>query len=157
RSLVDRMLAYDWKFTLVDNDLPKVVGTTELAGVDVGFPMLADELVDFSLRIPHEWKLKGLRLRRCFSEALREFLPDEIIRKKKHGFGLPFGVWLSRDPTLRAFALGLLDNLRQRRVVRGELIDTLLTERLKSHPGYYGEMVFILLTLEAWLEHHAPD
>ena len=37
---VDRMLAYDWRFTLSDNDLPKVSGTTRLAGIDVGYPLL---------------------------------------------------------------------------------------------------------------------
>ncbi len=44
------MLEYDWKYTLADNDLPKVCGTAALAGVAVGFPFLADEIVDFSLR-----------------------------------------------------------------------------------------------------------
>jgi Asparagine synthase len=31
---------------------------------------------------------------------LRGFLPDEIITKKKQGFGLPFGVWALRDQRL---------------------------------------------------------
>jgi asparagine synthase (glutamine-hydrolysing) len=51
-SLVNRMLGYDWKFTLADNDLPKVRVATELAGVSVGFPLLARDLTDFSLSIP---------------------------------------------------------------------------------------------------------
>ena len=32
-SLVNRMLGFDWKYTLADNDLPKVVGATSLAGL----------------------------------------------------------------------------------------------------------------------------
>ena len=47
RSLINRMLAFDWKYTLADNDLPKVVGATSLAGVSVGFPLLDDNLVAF--------------------------------------------------------------------------------------------------------------
>jgi asparagine synthase (glutamine-hydrolysing) len=65
-SVVNRMLAYDWKYTLADNDLPKVCGTTALAGIDVGFPLLDDELVDFSLRLAPALKLKGLKLRWFF-------------------------------------------------------------------------------------------
>ena len=34
-ALVDRMLEYDWKYTLADNDLPKVRGTAALAGMEV--------------------------------------------------------------------------------------------------------------------------
>ncbi|HAF54216.1 MAG TPA: asparagine synthase, partial [Thauera sp.] len=64
-----------------DNDLPKVIGTTQLAGVEVAFPLLSDELTDFSTTLPPEWKLKRLTLRWFFKEALRGFLPDEIIAK----------------------------------------------------------------------------
>ena len=88
-ALINRMLAWDWKYTLADNDLPKVVDTADLAGVDVGFPLLSDELFDFSLGLPPEWKLKGLSLRWFFKEALRGFLPDEIIRPDLRRLGLP--------------------------------------------------------------------
>ncbi|GIX29523.1 MAG: hypothetical protein KatS3mg123_3404 [Burkholderiales bacterium] len=39
RALVNRMLEYDWKYTLADNDLPKVLGATALAGVQAAFPV----------------------------------------------------------------------------------------------------------------------
>ncbi len=84
-SLVNRMLAFDWRYTLADCDLPKVVGSTKLAGLEVGFPMLDDRLLAFSQTLPTEYKLKGLKLRWFFKEALRGFLPDEIIAKKKQG------------------------------------------------------------------------
>jgi asparagine synthase (glutamine-hydrolysing) len=32
-----------------------------------------------------------------------------------------------------------------------------LDQRLAEHPGYYGEMVWILMMLEQWLRVHAPD
>jgi asparagine synthase (glutamine-hydrolysing) len=150
-SLLNRMLAYDWKYTLEDNDLPKVVGTTSLAGVRVAFPLLDDALLDFSLRLPPGMKLKGQKLRWFFKEALRGFLPDEIITKKKHGFGLPFGVWATRHPRLKAFASDTLVSLKKRGIVRPEFIDELLSKRLAEHPGFYGEAVWILMMLELWL------
>jgi asparagine synthase (glutamine-hydrolysing) len=51
-SALNRMLAFDWRYTLAEADLPKVCGTTALAGVAVGFPFLDDELLDFSLSCP---------------------------------------------------------------------------------------------------------
>ena len=48
KSLINRMLALDFKFTLADSDLPKVTRMCELAGVDVVFPMLDDDLIDFA-------------------------------------------------------------------------------------------------------------
>ena len=155
-SLVNRMLAFDWRYTLADCDLPKVVGTTTLAGVGVGFPMLDDQLLAFSQKLPTAYKLKGLQLRWFFKEALRGFLPDEIITKKKQGFGLPFGVWANTHPALKALATDSLQNLARRGVVRADFIQALLTQRLPEHPGYFGEMVWILMMLEQWLDAKAP-
>jgi asparagine synthase (glutamine-hydrolysing) len=156
-SGVDRNLAFDWRYTLAENDLPKVCGTTALAGLQVGFPMLDHDLVDFSLRLPTNYKLRGLKLRWFFKEALRGFLPDEIITKKKQGFGLPFGVWAVRNETLRKLAQDSLRHLSTRGFVQPVFIKALLDHRLAEHPGYYGEMVWILMMLEQWLARHAPN
>lgn len=156
-SDLNRTLAFDWRYTLGESDLPKVRETTRLAEVAVGFPFLDDRLLDFSLKLPLHYKLKGLKLRWFFKEALRGFLPDEIITKKKQGFGLPFGVWLTRTPALRQLAEGSLQSLAQRHIVRPAFIQSLLNERMNEHPGYYGEMVWILMMLEQWLQKHAPS
>jgi asparagine synthase (glutamine-hydrolysing) len=96
-----------------------------------------------------------LKLRWIFKEALRGFLPDEILAKKKQGFGLPFGVWANRHPALWAFASDSLQALGTRGIVRPEFIRKLLQEHLPAHPGYYGEMVWILMILEQWLRRQA--
>ena len=156
-SLLDRQLAFDWRYTLAENDLPKVCGTTQLAGIEVGFPMLDAQLLAFSMQLPPAYKLKGLKLRWFFKEALRGFLPDEIITKKKQGFGLPFGVWAHQHAGLNTLARSSLRGLAGRGIVEPAFITTLLDERLAEHPGYYGEMIWILMMLEQWLQRHAPD
>jgi asparagine synthase (glutamine-hydrolysing) len=156
-SHLNQELAYDWRFTLAESDLPKVVGATSFAGLTVGFPMLDDRLLAFSLKLPTHYKLKGQQLRWFFKEALRGFLPDEILTKKKQGFGLPFGVWVNTHPALKAMATDSLHSLSRRGVVRGDFIEPLLTKRLPEHPGYFGEMVWILMMLEQWLAAKAPN
>jgi asparagine synthase (glutamine-hydrolysing) len=151
-SLVNRMLALDFKYTLADNDLPKVVRSSELAGVDVRFPLLHDELVAFSARLPPDLKLRGTRLRYFFKQALREFLPREIIAKTKHGFGMPFGRWVQSHEPLRQLASESLAALKKRRIVRAEFIDRLTGVHVKSHADYYGTMIWVLMMLEQWLE-----
>ena len=153
---VNRTLAFDWRYTLAEADLPKVCGSARLAGVDVGFPFLDEALLAFSMRLPASYKLKGLSLRWFFKHALRGFLPEAIISKKKQGFGLPFGVWATRHEPLHRLASDALRSLATRGIVRPQFIETLLTELLPAHPGYYGEMVWILCMLELWLQRHAP-
>lgn len=155
--LVNRMLAYDWRYTLAENDLPKVIGSAQLAGVSVGFPLLDDRLLEFSLTLPAHYKVKGLKLRWFFKESLHGFLPDAILKKKKHGFGLPFGVWANSHAPLNTLAAEALHSLAGRGIVRETFIDTLLTRQLPAHPGFYGEMVWVLTILELWLRAHAPE
>jgi len=155
-NAVDRMLAFDWRYTLAEADLPKVCGTTQLAGVAVAFPFLDPGLLAFSMKLPPRFKLQGLKLRWFFKEALRGFLPDQTLAKKKQGFGLPFGVWADRHDKLHKLAADSLRSLSSRGIVRPDFIETLLSQHLPSHPGFYGEMVWILMMLEQWLQRHAP-
>jgi len=156
-SHLNRELAYDWRFTLAESDLPKVRGATCVAGVEVGFPMLDDRLLAFSQSLPSTEKLKGLQLRWFFKSALQGFLPEEIIQKKKQGFGLPFGVWANANAALKLLATDSLGSLAERGLVRADFIKTLLGQRLPEHPGYFGEMVWILMMLEQWLRVRAPN
>jgi asparagine synthase (glutamine-hydrolysing) len=149
-------LAYDWRYTLAECDLPKVRGTTALAGMAVGFPMLDDDLLDFSLGLPSEYKLKRYQLRWFFKEALRGFLPDEVIAKKKQGFGLPYGVWLTRHAGLKDQAMDAMQAMAQRGIVKSTFVNSLVGQRLPEAPGYYGTLIWILVMLEHWLRVHAP-
>jgi len=155
-SVLNRQLAFDLKYTLEDADLPKVVHTCELAGCDVRFPMLDDALVAFANRLPPRDKLRGMRLRPFFKEASRGFLPDAILTKSKHGFGLPFGAWVLRDTALQSFARASLMSLPDRGLVQRQFVDELFTRELPAHPGFYGEAVWILMVLARWLDRHAP-
>jgi asparagine synthase (glutamine-hydrolysing) len=155
-ELVNRMLAYDWQLTLADSDLPKVCGAAALGGVDVRFPMLDDDLVDFSLSLPAKMKVRGLTLRPFFKRALRDFLPPQIVRKHKHGFGMPFGVWLVRDQGLSRFVDERLDSLSTRGIFQPSALQRLRDNQLAQHAGYYGEMIWIAVMLEEWLRARAP-
>lgn len=154
RSLINKMLALDHQFTLADSDLPKVTKMCELAGIEVAFPLLHDDVVAFAARLPPELKLKGSRLRYFFKEALRGFLPDAIITKQKHGFGLPFGPWLQQHKGLQALVQDSLSSLAKRHIIRADFLRLLTAEKVAEHPGYYGTMVWVLMMLELWFQHH---
>jgi asparagine synthase (glutamine-hydrolysing) len=156
KSLINRQLAMDIKFTLADNDLRKVIRSCELAGLAVAFPLLDDRVVAFSLGLEPKMKLRGRTLRYFFKEALRDFLPAEVISKQKHGFGLPFGEWIVSHARLRQLAFDSLSDLRRRQMFDARFLDS-LPELLGAHPRYYGTMVWILMMLEQWFVHHAPD
>jgi asparagine synthase (glutamine-hydrolysing) len=153
-AVLDRMLYYDWRLTLADNDLRKVGTMCEAAGVRVSYPMLHPDVVEVSLRVPARLKLRGMQLRTFYKSAMRQFLPAEIIHKKKHGFGLPFGLWLERSAPLAQLIDANLAGLRARSLIRPEFIDELRQLHGQSDASYYGVFVWTLAALEQWLSEH---
>ncbi len=156
-DLLKRMLHLDGKFTLADNDLRKVNRMCELAGVEVQYPMLQEDLVKFSAGIPSKWLMQGFELRSFYKKSMQNFLPKETLTKSKQGFGLPFGVWMAQDKELKQFALDNLFSFSKRGIVNPVYIKNIIQLHQKGHASYYGVMIWLLIMLEQWLIAHEPS
>jgi asparagine synthase (glutamine-hydrolysing) len=154
-ACLNKMLYLDLKITLADNDLRKVVRTCEMAGVEARFPLLHESLVEFSARVPADLKLRRLNLRYFFKKALKDFLPEATIRKSKHGFGLPFGLWIKTHAALNELVQESLISLGRRGYLRPSYIDFLRQQHQSEHATYYGVMLWVLMMLEQWFQARA--
>ncbi len=154
QATVNRMMHLDLKITLADNDLRKVSQACGLAGVDVAYPLLDDDLMEFAARVPPAMQVKGARLRWFFKQALADFLPQEILDKSKHGFGLPVGLWMAEHPQLSDLAGDSISALRRRNILKASYIDWIQAQHAGAHASYYGVMLWILVMMEQWLDHH---
>jgi asparagine synthase (glutamine-hydrolysing) len=155
-SELNRLMYMDLKLILADNDIRKVSGTAEIAGVNVRYPLLDDSLVELSSRIPSGLKLKGSEKRYIFKKAMQDILPKIVLHKKKHGFGVPLALWLLQDPDLRLLMDDVLRDAktRQRGYFRPEFLDQLTNLHRNDHAAYYGEVVWYLVALELWHRRH---
>jgi len=153
---MNRLLYIDIQMTLSDNDLPKVARAAELAGVNVRFPFLDHPLVEFSGRLPAHLKVKGLEKSYLFKLATRNLLPKSILRKRKHGFGLPIGLWLKTDPKLRGVAEEVLRDPRtyQRGYFQRQFIERIFAAMDQDNTPFYGDVLWPFLMLELWHRHH---
>ena len=152
---INRMLHLDLKFTLADNDLRKVSRMCEAAGIQVRYPLLDEALVNFSAQLPANYKVKGQRPRWFFKEALKDFLPREIITKTKHGFGLPFGAWALSHAPLRALVDDTLNKFEDRGYLRTAYIHNLRRQHTEEHATYFGKMIWVIVMLEQWYQRHS--
>jgi len=153
-DILNKMMHLDLKNTLADNDLRKVNRMCQLSGVEVRYPLLDELLVEFSGRVPVNLKLKGQELRYFFKHALRDFLAPDTLRKSKHGFGLPFGLWMKEYTPLRNLANDSLKSFGQRGYVHNTYLDDLKKKQNSEHAGYYGVMIWVIMMLEQWLQNH---
>ena len=156
RAELNRLLYLDVKMTLGDNDLPKVARTAELAGISVRFPYLDHPLAEFSGRISAELKVKDLEKRYLFKLATRDLLPKAILEKRKHGFGLPIGMWLKTDPKVRGLAREVLCDPQtyQRGYFQREFIEKTFAAMDQDNSPFYGDVLWPFLMLELWHRQH---
>jgi len=151
-STLNRMLYMDWKTTLHDNDLVKVNKMCEMAGVTVRYPLLTQQIVELSCQIPSANKLQAKELRKFYKQAMVGFLPEQILYKSKHGFGLPFGVWLKDYQPLKDLAYDSINSLKKRPYFKPEFLDHTIKMHQSIHAGYYGELIWVLMMLELWFQ-----
>jgi asparagine synthase (glutamine-hydrolysing) len=119
--------------------------------MDVRYPLLDDRMLEFAASVPPTMQLRRTHLRWFFKRALADFLPDEIIHKRKHGFGLPVGLWMRDHAPLRDLTHESIAALKQRGIVRADYIDWIEQQHQGGHASYYGVMLWILVMLEQWL------
>lgn len=155
-SELNRLLYVDLKLAIADDDVRKVSGMTELAGVQVRYPFLDAGLAEFSGRIPSGLKLRGFEKRYVFKQALADFLPPEVLKKPKHGFGAPVAVWMKNDPRWRSFIGDLLHDprTRQRGYIKPTVLDDFWKRLDEKGAPFYGDSLWPWLMLELWHRKH---
>jgi asparagine synthase (glutamine-hydrolysing) len=154
---LNRLLYVDLKLAISDNDLFKVNRMAEANGIQVLYPYLDPHVGTVSGKIPSALKVKGWSKRYIFKKAFENFLPEEILKKKKHGFGLPTGEWIRHHGGFRDLARSLL--LEPRAVQRGYFKRSAIEQLLKLHDSeassYFATHIWNLMMLELWHRYHA--
>ena len=97
-------------------------------------------------------KVKGFKLRHFFKQSLTDFLPPETIAKTKHGFGLPFGLWLKEHEPLAALVNESLRAFGRRGILSPRYIEELGRQHATDHATYFGTMIWVIMMLERWLQ-----
>jgi asparagine synthase (glutamine-hydrolysing) len=151
---LQRFMLLDLRLTLADSDLRKVTRMAELAGLRVRFPMLEDDVLEFSGTLPSRLLCPGDRLRGFYKDAFAKLLPRDIITKPKHGFGLPFEEYLQSHKPLRDFASEALRSLGRRGFLNPAFLDRM------ARSLSYGDAppmpgVWDMACLEVWLSSRA--
>ncbi len=149
-ELLDRLILLNIRTYLLDDLLVKVDRMAMAHGLEVRSPFLDTDLVELALGLPPSSKVRGLSLKRVLKQALADLLPNEILHRRKHGFGLPLDRWLRDD--LRSYLESrlLAPSARVRQHLDPGAIDALVQQH-QSRRGNHAHSLWTLLTLEEFL------
>jgi len=131
----------------------KVDRSTMAFGLEVRLPFLDNELTEYVLGLPWQYKVHGLQKKWLLRRALRGTVPDSVLDAPKRGFGVPYGAWL-RGP-LRAT---LEEALFEGAACRAGLFDVASCRKtIDEHTAQsqnHGYLLYKMLQFALWYERY---
>ncbi len=148
RHPIAKLVEANMRSYLPDDLLIKADRCSMQASLEARAPFLDHKLAEYAATIPFNLKLNGSRTKHILKEAARGMLPDDIIDRKKHGFGVPLGAWLRRDMD-GAREILLSRRARERGLLLMSVVERLIEEH-ESGARDHNRPLWALLTLEEW-------
>ena len=146
---LNRLFAVDAETQLPDDLLMLTDKMSMAVSLECRVPLLDHELVEMAAAIPAQAKVRGGTLKHLMKQALVDVLPQDILHRKKRGFGTPMGAWLKRElaPVLRELLSP--EVVRQRGLFNASVISQLVADHEASRADGT-DALLALLNLEVW-------
>lgn len=146
---IDRLLYTDLMAYLPGCLLVKVDIASMANSLEARSPFLDHELIELAAQMPDTLKLKGYTSKYILKKALKNVLPDDILSRKKMGFGIPIHRWFRGE--LKDYLKDII--LSPKSLGRGyfnkDYIETILCEHEKGQ-NEHGYRLWALMMLELW-------
>jgi len=144
-----QMMKFDFRTYLPEDVLVKVDRMSMAHSIESRVPLLDNQVIDFAARLPLHLKIRDGRRKVVLKEVAARLLPQEIIHRRKQGFGVPVGVWFRG--TLRDTFGDVLGSqrARERGYFQRPFIDRVLREHLSGVRDHTMRL-WQLVVLELW-------
>jgi asparagine synthase (glutamine-hydrolysing) len=146
KSILHWMTYSDLNLRLPELLLMRVDKMSMGVSVEGRVPFLDHKFVELAMSIPEAVKTRHRELKYILKKAVRGIIPDELINRKKQGFGVPVHEWSLHK--LGAFARGELESFCK----ETDFLDRQEVVRLIENGR--GPQTWYLLNLALWWRHY---
>lgn len=134
--------------------LMRVDKMVSMSSIEARVPFLDHRLVELSFPIPQELKLKNNTTKYILKKAVEGIIPDEIIYRKKKGFGAPVSQWLRDNEEVRKKIIDIIFNssLKKLNLFDYNYIEKILREHISKRKDHSFK-IWNLVTLSLWYDN----
>ncbi|MDP2704137.1 MAG: asparagine synthase (glutamine-hydrolyzing) [bacterium] len=151
-DMLTRMAYIDLKIRLAEFLLMRVDKMAMAHSVETRVPFLDHRLVELAFQIPESLKLKHGTTKYILKQAVRGVIPDEIINRKKQGFGAPVKEWLRSPVTAKEFTDIIFNSkIRERGLFDYDSAQKLISAH-QSGKADNTFRIWTLITLSLWYD-----
>ena len=144
-----RMIYLEFKNRLPELLLMRVDKVSMATSVEARVPFLDHRLVEYSMTIPQEFKIKKGEPKYILKKAVEGIVPNNIIYRKKQGFAAPVSEWLRNEWSTFAESTILDSTLVWNGTFRREYIKSMI-DRHRRRKIDAGQNIWNLLNLVLW-------
>ena len=119
------------------------------ASIESRVPFLDHHLVEMVSSIPARYRMRGWQTKSLLRDAVRDVVPQAILRRGKMGFPVPLGDWLKGSwwTLVEEFVLG--KRARKRGYFDFKVLDTMAREH-RAGKANHADRLWLLINLEMW-------
>ncbi len=146
---LNRLFAVDAETQLPDDLLLLTDKMSMAVSLECRVPLLDHQLVELAAAMPASIKVRDGRLKHLLKASLTDLLPDDILNRKKRGFGTPMGAWLKRElaPLLRRLLAA--EVVKSRGLFRHTVVEQLIADH-EANRIDGTDVLLALMNLEVW-------
>lgn len=135
--------------------LPKVDITTMACSLEARSPFLDHHLMEWAAGLPGRLKVRSWTTKFLLKEAMKPWLPADLVTRRKQGFGVPIASWLRTE--LRDLSWDVLTDqtARSRGLFRPEAVSALLSEHEEGID--HSTRIWALIQFELWHRNFIDD
>lgn len=150
KDLLLRLTSFEIQRLLPNSILMKVDKMTMAHSLEARVPFLDHELVEYSTLIPSKYKIRKFTGKYILRQTMKGLLPEEIIKRPKHGFLVPLGSWLRNELKEYAQELLLSSQSHARKFFSEKEIKDLFIKRNRLKDIENTTLLWRLLIFEIW-------
>ena len=152
-TLLSRLQQWDQRHYLPDDILVKVDRATMAHSLEARCPILDHRVVELAAMQSAARHGGGVTLKRLFREVIRPWVPAEVLRRPKRGFGVPLRRWFQEQMIGWARDILLDPRSRQRGWTRPTEVSALLRQHEQGSRDH-AKRIWALVCLELWARAH---
>ncbi|WP_246466322.1 asparagine synthase (glutamine-hydrolyzing) [Streptosporangium album] len=150
---VGRVLDVDTLTYLPGDLLVKIDITTMANSLEARSPFLDHHIMEWAAALPSALHVRHGRTKLLLKRAVAPWLPQQLLRYPKQGFGVPLATWLRGELRELAYDLLIDDTARNRGLFRPAAIQELLRQHIDGVD--HSVRLWALLQFELWHRTHA--
>lgn len=154
----ERRMLLDMETYLPEDILCKVDRASMKYSLETRCPILDTNVMEYAFSMPHEFKYGNGMKKRILKELAYDYIPREMLERKKTGFSVPLDKWLRGPLKEQVLAFAGAEFLNRQGIFDAAYVESFLKNYMEKGDGgsgtgaNYSRMVWAFFMFQRWYE-----